>query len=289
MTYSFSTTPGAGRSETIPTTGDLTGYTLTAEFSIDSSFSSVTTKAVTGSGKNVPLVLTASEVDSLKDTYYRIKAVKDGKTTYVQSGVVDYVTPGESGPLTVDDVKDIVADPYALAVGESTFDRRLATSGQPMSAGRIDFVYFQARKDETINNLRMFCNATAAAPTPTLCRLGVYAVAANGDLTLLAAIANDTTLFSTTFTAYTRALTTPLTKGAGRWYAVASLVVSAAATPHLATMGVPASASYVNVILGAAPRLAGETVASSYTDLPASLAAAEVNNGRRAAYVELRP
>jgi lysophospholipase L1-like esterase len=73
-------------------TSDTTGATLTAEFSYNRDFEVIaSTKSVTGSGKNVSLSLTAPEVDSIKDSYYRIKYVKAAVTKYIQNGNVDYV------------------------------------------------------------------------------------------------------------------------------------------------------------------------------------------------------
>jgi hypothetical protein len=79
----------------------------------------------------------------------------------------------------------------------------------------------------------MIGGTTAAGATPTLCRMGIYSVAANGNLTLIASTPNDTTLFATAGARYTRSLSTPFMKQSGQRYAVGLLIVTAAALPTI--------------------------------------------------------
>lgn len=162
------------------------------------------------------------------------------------------------------------ADPTALTVGESALPRTSALSSLSFTSGQVRFTYFVARKTETVNNLRTATGNVAAAATPTVCRMGIYEEASNGDLTLVGATANDTTLFASTFASYTRAVITPFTKVAGRRYAFALLVVSAATMPQFAS----ATFSGGGAELSVSPRLAG--VVSSQADLPASTTAASI-------------
>lgn len=152
----------------------------------------------------------------------------------------------------------------AIAAGESTMPR-VIMSGSGVSAGAnqvLNLTYFTARKTEPVNNIKTITGGTAAGATPTLCRVGIYSVAANGDIALLAAIANDTTLWATTFTQYSRALTAQFNKIAGTRYAWGQLCVTGAAAPTF--VGSPNQ-----IIPNAVPRV-GATLAAQ-ADLPASV------------------
>jgi hypothetical protein len=63
--------------------------------------------------------------------------------------------------------------------------------------------------------------------------MGIYSLAANGDATLVASSANDTTLFAGTFAWYQRNLTSTWNKVEGQRYAGATLVVSGATMPTM--------------------------------------------------------
>lgn len=168
-----------------------------------------------------------------------------------------------------------------LASGEEVFPRSLVnqTSVASHASGQVSLVYFTARKTETITQLKMITGGTAAAATPTLCKMGVYSVAANGDLTLAASTASDTSLFAATNTVYTKALSGGnLSKVKGQRYAFAYIVVTAGAMPTWhgnSSLGNAPAAE-----MGAAPRLTG--VRTGQTDLPASIASGDiVENTRR--------
>lgn len=176
-------------------------------------------------------------------------------------------------------------DPDWLAVGEETMHRRLViVTSAATGTGNLRLAYFTARKSETVTQVRMWTGGTAAAATPTLCRIGVYSVAANGDLALVAATANDVTLFAAANTAYTRALTASFAKVAGQRYAIGPLIVTAAAAPTVLGNGLWGSTP---AELGAAPRLAG--VLSSQADLPTTALAASVGDTGNFHYAVLLP
>lgn len=158
-----------------------------------------------------------------------------------------------------------------LASGEETMSRPdyVTASAVTTVSGNMRLAYFTARKSETTTQVRVNTGTTAAAATPTLCRLGLFSIAANGDGSLVAAIANDTTLFAATSTPYTRSWTAPYAKVAGATYALGILVVSAAATPTLGGLTLASAAE-----AAIAPRLTGSI--PSMTDLPASFLAGDV-------------
>lgn len=91
MSYSFTTKPNTAATVTIPVKGSTVGATITVEFAESSTFRSLSLiKQATGAGSTVTVSLTAADVQLLTDSYYRVKAVKDGKTSYIQDGRVDY-------------------------------------------------------------------------------------------------------------------------------------------------------------------------------------------------------
>lgn len=165
-------------------------------------------------------------------------------------------------------------DPDRLTVGEATMRRRdVSSNSVATGSGTMRLGYFTARKTETVTQVRIASGTTAAGATPSLARIGVHSVAANGDITLIASTANDTTLFAAASTAYTRALTAPFNKVAGQRYAVGILFVTGATAPTTLGNGVlPATEN------GTAPRLSA--FITGLADLPASaLAAATLDTG----------
>ena len=174
------------------------------------------------------------------------------------------------------------ADLTPVTTGEATMPRYgVSTSGTSLSAsGSLCLTYFTARRTETVTQVWTHTGNTAAAATPTLCRIGVYTVDGTGAGTLVASTANDTTLFAAAFGAYTRSFSASFSKTAGQLYAVGILVVTAAAIPTFY------SSQMASAMAGIAPRLAGRV--ASQADLPASFTGASVLS-HNPIYSELRP
>lgn len=174
-------------------------------------------------------------------------------------------------------------NPDLVTSGEFVPDRDLwASTNAPLSAGFVQLGYFTAVRSESINNIMSIAGGTAAGATPTLCRMGVYSVAANGDLTLEAACANDTALWASTNNVYTRALTSTFNKVVGRRYATAALCVTAAAAPALVGQIYGSSA-----LVSGPPLLAGSL--SGQVDLPASISAGSISALGRRCGIRLTP
>lgn len=126
---------------------------------------------------------------------------------------------------------------------------------------------FIARKSEVITTLAAVTGSTAAAATPTVCRYGVYTVAPDGTMTLVASTPNDTTMFSVANTAYPRALSTPFNKQAGVAYCFGMAIVSAAGAPTMHGYQEP---NGVNAIQAFLPIPYWGIQLSGIVDLPAS-------------------
>lgn len=168
-----------------------------------------------------------------------------------------------------------------LASGETCLPRTNTGTGPTLVSQKLQLSYWTAAKTETINQIGTFTASTAAGATPTYCAMGCYLVAANGNLTLLGACANDTTLFAATFTEYLRAVTTPFQKVQGQRYAFGILVVSAAAMPIID--------GYSGTVLKAsvAPVLTSALISQS--TLPASITAGSLSSTASACFGEVTP
>lgn len=161
-----------------------------------------------------------------------------------------------------------------LVLGEEAFSREaLTSSAVSQASGQIRLTYFTARKTEVSTQCRFPSGATAAGATPTLCRIGLFEIAANGDGVLVASTANDTTLFAAANTSYTKPWSASFSKVAGRRYALGALVVSGATMPTFIGQFIANSATNTDEA-AMTPRISGYLAGLS--DLPASFAAGSV-------------
>lgn len=153
--------------------------------------------------------------------------------------------------------------------GAETLPRLSAQSTSiTTSNGALRLTYFTAPSAFTATQIQVQSGATAAGATPTLIRFGLYSVASNGDLTLVAATANDTSICAAANTLYTRPLTASYTTIAGQRYAIGMLITTAATAPTMLGSGLGGGISTL------APRLTGAI--TGLTDLPATALAATV-------------
>lgn len=182
-------------------------------------------------------------------------------------------TKADVGLGLVDNTPDAVKPPpNSLVVGEATFSREFAdASTGVVTSGAMRLTYFTARKTETTTQIRVTSGTTAAAATPTLCRIGLYLIGAANEGTLVAATANDTALFAAASTSYLRSWTTPYAKVAGQRYALGILVVTGAAAPTIAGYSLATALDVENTL---DPRLTGRL--NSLVDLPGSFVAASL-------------
>ena len=175
------------------------------------------------------------------------------------------------------------SDTRGIVTGESTIPRLDATDGTiSLTSGSMRLTYFTATKSETCNTVRVFTGGTAAGATPTLVRVGVYSVASDGSLTLVASTASSTSLFASAATVYARTLTASFDKIAGQRYALGILVVTAAAAPT--TYG---AAPLIGSEMAITPRLAA--VVSGLTDIPSTVATGGVTDSNRVFYAVVLP
>jgi hypothetical protein len=156
-----------------------------------------------------------------------------------------------------------------VTIGEEVYQREfMTTASVPLTSGTMRLTYFTSRKSETTTQVRVYSGSTAAAATPTLCKVGLYLIDGSGVPNLVAATANDTAMFAATNTAYTRSWTTPYAKIVGQRYVLGVLVASATTMPTLSGH----SFAVAPEPAGIAPILCGAT-GTNLTDLPATLPA----------------
>jgi hypothetical protein len=170
--------------------------------------------------------------------------------------------------------------------GEACFDPRLATSAVKLANMRLQLSYFTAALTETCTRIAVNTGSTAAGARPTLVRFGLYSVAANGDLTLVAATTNDTTLLAAANTRYAKATSAAFVKIQGQRYATAVLVVSAAIMPSIFANGPMGGTGLSMLRTGKGRRQAR---VASQTDLPLKISNASITIDGNALYVEVLP
>lgn len=194
---------------------------------------------------------------------------------------------GGGGTPLVDRVDALEALVYAgsydaLGSGQSTVPRSLVNANVAQPTGVLRLAFFSSVKSETTTQARVSTITPAAAATPTLVRWGLYSVAANGDGTLVASTANDTTLFSVASTAYTRPWSAPYALTRGSRYAFGCLVVTGATAPNVA-----ANTQQDSTEAARSPRLAG--ILSAQADLPAGFTDAGLTNSTSRIYAAILP
>jgi len=161
---------------------------------------------------------------------------------------------------------------------------RLISTSAAVATGNqnLRLTYFTAQTSFTAANMTVASGSTAAGATPTLVRLGLYTVASNGDLTLVASTASDTSLLASTNTLYTKALSSSYAVVKGQRYAAALLVVTSATAPTVVGQFPGGSTATLSA---ASPRLVGLVAAQS--DLPSSVLSASVTNSNNAQWIGL--
>jgi hypothetical protein len=173
-------------------------------------------------------------------------------------------------------------DMISLQSGESTIPRRaIASNGVQTVNNIIRLTYFVSRVGETVTQVRTLSGSQAAVGA-TLAKVGIYSEDASGNLTLVGATANTTSLWGTVNTSYTTPLSSSFAKLRGVRYAVGVLVVGTTTAPFLHGITLPVVASET----AASPRMSGTYTAS---DLPSSIAAGSVVDGNLQHYAVLLP
>lgn len=118
----------------------------------------------------------------------------------------------------------------------STIDRIVGEQTYPRDTGLLDYnnngvsgfqflSYFTAKSNATVAQAK-FETGSQGNSAVTLVRVGLWTVAANGDLALVASTPNDTSLGNAGYTGYTKALSVSYTFVPGQRYAAGVLQVA---------------------------------------------------------------
>ena len=167
--------------------------------------------------------------------------------------------------------------------GAETVPRVNATTTVTNTTGQLRLSYFTAPNSSTVTKAIICTGTTAAGATPTLIRLGLYAVATNGDLTLVASTPNDTTLLASASLVYIKSLSASYLMISGQRYALGYLIVSAAAMPIIVGT-FPAAISPLATL---SPRLCATV--TGLADLPASILSASLTATTAMPWLAVQP
>lgn len=165
-----------------------------------------------------------------------------------------------------------------LTNGFGTVPRECVNSTTTMTSQTARYSFFTAPMSATITKVAVYCTGAAGA-TPTKIRFGIYTVAANGDITLVANTAHDAALLVTTIR-YEKALASSYAVTAGTRYAVGLLVVTAAAAPTIA-----AHVNGSGALATRSPRIAGAV--ASLSEIQNSEVEANLGTTPNSPYFEL--
>lgn len=129
--------------------------------------------------------------------------------------------------------KDHLASRFANlpAVGEYVPEREYYNNvAVSFSSTVLNLTYFTALRTETVTTVSV-ATLTAAAATPSYCGMAAYSVGSTGALTRIGVTANDTALFGTANTGYSKNFAATWPKVIGQRYAIGILVVSSQTMP----------------------------------------------------------
>lgn len=117
-------------------------------------------------------------------------------------------------------------------------------------------------------------SSTTAGTSMTVVRMGLYTVNGSGDGTLVAAIANDATIFAIASTEYQRSLMAPYQILQGQLYATGILILGTGTFPTIIGNNLGSISGIVNSTTRYRPRKLGNI--GSLSDLPSSFVAGDV-------------
>ncbi len=213
-----------------------------------------------------------------------------GTETIVTAGTDISVAGAGSTPAPYVITNTMNPDYSALVSGVATMRRWDASSAAlTCNSGELRLTFFTNRKAFTATKLQMKTGTTAAAATPTLCKMGLYVVETNGDLTLIGATASDTaTMFRATQTVYEVAMTASVAMLAGSRYAMGPLIVTGAASANFAGVAPTGMTTGGAVLMSStAPVLTG--ILTGQTDLPSSITAGSLGTTAQMFYGAVLP
>lgn len=245
------------------------------------------TQAAVGSSWSVEQAnIDGAVTKSMFDANTVLAATTDDTPAAVTMGASTILARLATGNIVAATVEQVIAllgqqTWSPLTVGQEVMPRVLARDGITNPTGVLRLGYFTARKSETSTQVRVLCT-TGYVSTPSLVRFGLYSVAANGDLSLVASTPNDTALLAANTTAYTKAWSASFPLVGGARYAIGILVVTAGTSASVS--GVSTANAAENAI---APRMGA--ILSGQADLPTSPTEASLSATSAVPYAAILP
>jgi hypothetical protein len=208
--------------------------------------------------------------------------IQNGLDLAIQK-IINLGDPTSAQDASTKAYSDLNISSHAIVTGEANTTREALTSSI-LTSGSVFIKYFTATKTETITNTNTYTTATGTGPT--LCRVGVYTVAGNGDLTFLVGTTSDTTLWNAANAKFTKALSASWSKVKGTRYATAVIYVGT--TSPTLVGGSYSATGGIYLALSTPPRVFGLVLSQS--DLPSTITEASLVSGTltnvRAPYIE---
>lgn len=156
----------------------------------------------------------------------------------------------------------VVAGGHDSATRFDTYPRVAAAANLTLTSGTLYLAYFTAPAARSVTSLIAGTGTNGSPPTVTLGRLAIFSVDGSGNLTLIQASTNDTSLFAAANTFYTKTISSAALT-AGSRYAIGILIISSAGTI------ICRGASSVAGLSGLPPALAHALTGQS--DIPSSV------------------
>lgn len=159
MAHNFNSQPGVALSHNIPLEYDVGAYALTIEFANYPDFTAVAlSKTISATAKLAFLSLTAAQVDSLQNCWYRIKGRNKAITKIFQYGQLTYVTPSsESAMMTIlDSTTDKLKEQYVPT--------RLSDANLQLIPGYLNVKNYGAKGDGSTDDTAAINAALTACP-----------------------------------------------------------------------------------------------------------------------------
>jgi hypothetical protein len=266
-TAAYTATPG----QLVPV--DASGGAVTATMpAATTAGQTIVVKKIDSSVNAVTVVPAGTDVINASATTLLLEMQYDS-ATLVSNGAGAWIVAAGDHALSTLDLRYAASD--SLTAGEFQPHRDRINGAVPLTLGYIVFTHFTADKTENINTLEMGCAGNWTG-TPTLCRYGVWSVAANGDLTPITATVSDTTLLITSGITYPKALAATWAKVRGRRYALGALCVGGTTGPSVQGF-LGQSAGWLTAKSRVVPQWGGRL--TGQTDIPAGVILASSVSG----------
>lgn len=245
-------------------TGLTGGGDLTADRTLTVSYGTDPGTAAQGNDSRITGAVQASTVTASGDLLVGTGSATVGRLGIGSSGQVLAVSGG--APSWVSN-----APISQLDSGDAFGDRYQGSSTQNMDSGVLHLTYFRASKSETITKVLTYIGGGNGSGL-TLTQIGVFSVAANGDLTLIASTDPAASLWTSQYTTYNTNFQSSWSKTAGNIYAVGLLAIGSA-------MPWQSVCQLFEVLAALPPRINGRV--NSQSSMPSSVTSGSITTDYR--------